>query len=1014
MDNGLSPATRAFVKAIFAVAVWLTATVAIRAERLPIKVYTSADGLVSDRISRIVSDPRGFLWFCTEHGLSRFDGYSFTNYTADQGLPTNWVNDLLITRNGDYWVATEGGVCRFNPDATTMFVSHRPSSDEMDSRITVLLEDRAGNLWCGTWKNLYRIEVAGDEVIFHRVEMGMPRDEPSVIRSLIEDHRGRLWAASDSGLYRLSSEGRTERFAARRGLLGNSNMMGLVEDRKGRLWAGNRRDGLFLIADDPQANRAVARRHTTGDGLQCDTISALCQTSDGRLWVGTDCGLNEMLFADDKSTFRSYEALSGLEIWCLAEDGDGNLWIGSPGGAIKVALRGFTIYTKSNGLISNGVLSLLESQSGEILVSANTPDGMKLAEFDRQRFNPVASFLTRLGGLFQDRAGEWWVYCASGLYRFPRVNHFRDLARARPLALYTTRDGLPGYDFYNLYEDARGDLWISLYAGQRGRLLRWERATGRFHDHSSASGLPLTQDNLVSAFCNDRAGNLWLGFSGGGVARYRDGRFQMLTHGVAAGFIRSLFTDRQGRLWVAASRGGVSRLDDVTDDSPSFVTLTTNEGLSSNDVWCVTDDDEGRVYIGTTRGLDRIDSNGRMRHYATADGLANQTVNVALRDHQGSLWFGTSTGLSRFVPDMDRKRDPPAVVISKVMVEGETQPIAALGKSEVGEFHLGTGQRNISIEFLSISFLAPLRYQYKLEGAEQDWSAPSFQRTVSYPSLGPGSYRFLVRAIDAEGVTSADPASVAFTILPPLWRRWWFLALSALLITALLYGAHRARVARLVEIERVRTRIAADLHDDIGSSLSQIAVLNEVLSKQLGTKQQQVEGTLALISRISQEALDGMSDIVWAINPRHDHLSDLARRMRRFASEILPGRNIEFDFHAPAPERDLKLGADMRRQVFLIFKEAVNNIVRHSRCRRAEIEMKTEGALLVLVVSDDGKGFDVAAASEGNGLVSQRRRALALGGNIEVSSSENGTTLTLKVPYRRRFRVGGDERNSSK
>jgi ligand-binding sensor domain-containing protein/signal transduction histidine kinase len=961
------------------------------------------------------------MWFCTEQGLSRFDGYSFTNYTTADGLPNDWINDLLITRNGEYWIATESGVCRFFPDATSapMFIAYRPNQDDVDARIKAMIEDHAGAIWCGTWKNLYRLEVAGDQVSFHHVEIGMLRNEPTVIRSLVEDRQGQLWMASDSGLYRLSTDGRAECFAARRGLPDNQNMMGLLEDREGRLWAGNRRDGLFLIAASAQAKHtAVARRYTTGDGLQCDSISALLQTSDGRFWVGTDCGLNEMLFADDgKSTLRSYaltESLSGLNIWCMAEDGDGNLWIGSPGGAIKVALRGFTIYTKADGLISNGVLKVLEAQRGEILVSTNTPDGVKFAEFDGQRFNPVASIAPRLQALLQDHTGQWWACSSSGLYRFPRVNHFRELARVRPTT-YTRRDGLPGYGFYNFHEDVRGDLWISLLEQQRGYLLRWERATNRFHNYSSADGLPLTNNNVVSAFCDDRAGNLWLGFSSGGVARYRDGRFQSFTSGLATGFIRNLYVDREGRLWVAASRGGVSRLDDVTAESPSFAQLTTDEGLSSNDVWCVTEDAQGRVYIGTTRGLDRIDLvSKRIRHYTTADGLANQTVNVAFRDHQGQLWFGTNTGLSRFTPDMDRKRDPPAVFISKVLVGGEAQQIAPLGKADVGEFRLRPGQHNISIEFLSISFLAPLRYQCKLEGVEDDWSAPGFQRAVSYPSLGPGSYRFLVRAVDVDGVVSSDPASVTFNILPPLWRRWWFLTASALLICALLYGAYRYRVARLIEIERVRTRIAADLHDDIGSSLSQIAVLNEVLSKQLGTKREQVEGTLALISRISQEALEGMSDIVWAINPRNDHLSDLARKMRRFASEILPGRNVEFDFHAPASERDLRLGADVRRQIFLIFKEAINNIVRHSGCGRAEITMKTQGALLVLVVSDDGAGFDTMAESEGNGLASQRRRAAAMGGNIEVSSSASGTTVTLKVPYRRRFRVGRDKRVSSK
>ncbi len=195
-----------------------------------------------------------------------------------------------------------------------------------------------------------------------------------------------------------------------------------------------------------------------------------------------------------------------------------------------------------------------------------------------------------------------------------------------------------------------------------------------------------------------------------------------------------------------------------------------------------------------------------------------------------------------------------------------------------------------------------------------------------------GSYRFLVRAVNSVGVLSPYPASVSFKILSPIWQRWWFIAMAVALAGAVAYSVYRYRVAQLVALERVRTRIAADLHDDIGSSLSQISVLSEVLRNQLGEQEARVSKNLSLINRVSQEALDSMSDIVWAINPQQDQLSDLVRRMRRVASEALPARDIEFTFNAPATELDLKLGADIRRQVFLMFKETINNLVRHSKC----------------------------------------------------------------------------------
>jgi signal transduction histidine kinase len=299
-----------------------------------------------------------------------------------------------------------------------------------------------------------------------------------------------------------------------------------------------------------------------------------------------------------------------------------------------------------------------------------------------------------------------------------------------------------------------------------------------------------------------------------------------------------------------------------------------------------------------------------------------------------------------------------------------------------------------------------LRYQYRLEGADADWSASTGARTITYAKLSPGRYRFLVRAVNSVGVLSPRPASVSFKILSPVWQRWWFIAMAGALAGALAYAFYRYRVAQLLALERVRTRIAADLHDDIGSSLSQISVLSEVVRNQLGEQEARVTKNLSLINRVSQEALDSMSDIVWAINPQQDHLSDLVRRMRRVASEALPACNIEFTLNAPAPGLDLKLGADIRRQVFLMFKETINNLVRHSKCTQASIDLRIEGTSLALTVTDNGKGFEPDQVNEGNGLISLHRRARSLGGETVVLSRKGeGATVMIKVPYNNQSRL---------
>jgi signal transduction histidine kinase len=326
-----------------------------------------------------------------------------------------------------------------------------------------------------------------------------------------------------------------------------------------------------------------------------------------------------------------------------------------------------------------------------------------------------------------------------------------------------------------------------------------------------------------------------------------------------------------------------------------------------------------------------------------------------------------------------------------------------LGETAVPALELEPNQNQIQIDFTSLAFAAgeTLQYQYQLEGTDADWNAPTDQRTVNYASLSPGRYRFLVRAVNADGIASPHPATITFTILRPIWQRWWFLTLAALILGLAGYAGYRYRVAQLLKLERVRTRIATDLHDDIGSNLSRIALLSEVVRQQVRHDDPDVTERLSLISNVSRESVDAMSDIVWAINPQRDHLRDLVQRMRRFAEDAFQSRNIAFRFRAPSLEQDIKLGADMRREVFLIFKESVNNMVRHSACTEAEIDFRIEGGWLVLKLSDNGKGLDLTHESEGQGLLSMRQRAKKLGGELEIRSPNGqGTTVTLRVPLR--------------
>ncbi|HTF37509.1 MAG TPA: two-component regulator propeller domain-containing protein [Blastocatellia bacterium] len=1010
-----------------------------QAERLPIKTYATTDGLAGDSVNRIVRDSRGFLWFCTSEGLSRFDGYKFTNYGVDQGLPDRQVNDFLETRSGVYWVATPTGLCRFNPGASTQashpdaarheprfVVYHLGDDDRSDSEapsyeksraVYKLCEDREGALWCGTESSLYRGNLENGQWVFTSVELGPTTSVGRVNAfSIIADQRGAIWILTGSGLYRRRSDGIVERYTALEGL-SPTDSSSLFEDRDGNIWLGTN-VGLCRLVPEPAPGRSVvARVYTKKDGLASNGISCMFQSSDGRLWGGTWSALNELLPTADKGgrQFRSYTSANGIiDVISLGEDRDGNLWIGTAtNGAMKIAANGFTTYAEADGLRGMRVGQISEDRAGELCVFGGGNGKGFISRFDGGTFAAVELALPKgitqaswgwYQNMFEDITGEWWMSTFQGLVRYPRLARLSQLTHARPKAVYTTRDGLGGNELFRIFEDSHGDVWAGTLNGRSPHpLSRWERNTGTFRRYSKEDGIPPV---APTAFCEDTSGNLWIGFYNGGVARYREGRFALFSKddGLPEGFIRALYLDHAARLWIATSEGGVARVDDPRADRPRFIAYTTADGLSSNHATCLTEDDWGRVYIGTGRGLDQLDpATGHIKHYTTADGLANNNLSVSFRDRGGALWFGTLDGLSRFIPEPRRTELPPSILVGGLSVAGVQQTISELGETDVSGLTLGANQNHLQIDFFGLSF-GPgeaLRYQYKLEGPDVDWSPLTDQRSVNFPNLSPGAYRFLVRAVSTEGLASQSPAIVAFTILPPMWQRWWFIALAATLIGLLAYSLFRYRVTRLIELERVRTRIATDLHDDIGSSLSQVSVLSEVVRRRVGSEPS-VSEPLSMIADLSRDLVDSMNDIVWAINPRRDHLSDLTHRIRRFASDVFTARDIEFNFSAPEAQHDIRLGADMRREVFLIFKESVNNMVRHSGCTEANIEFLIESGWLELKIRDNGKGFEPDRESDGNGLVSMSQRTARIGGTLDISSNNGkGTMVLLRAPVGR-------------
>src|SRR5262245_18434632 len=1033
MDS-LKACANAFVLLILVAAV-------ASAERLPLRSFTTAEGLAHNSVNRVVRDSRGFLWLCTADGLSRFDGYVFTNYADEDGLPHRAVNDLLETRDHQYWIATNGGLVQMATIPGRRFIAVSIEDADPLARVTrVLHEGRDGTIWIGTSKGLYRLDRSAG-LRPRPVDIGIPRDYPeqSIVSDLAETSDGTLWIATPSGLYHRRRDGTAARFTKRDGLP-DDYLHDLLEDHEGRLWIATRYGGFFSVApsDSRDGRISVLEWYSSREGLPSNWVFQMFETSDGQFWLGTSEGLAQFVArGDSRAVFHNYGTRHGLtfhDITAVNEDTNSNLWIGTnAAGVLKLTRNGFTTYDASDGIGS--VNAIFEDRSGMLCfrggasIDAAEPkspgrpaegshpqyvtrygrfDGRQFEWFKPEAIGPAANLgwvMERV--TLQAHDGEWWLGTALGVFRFAQEANFARIRHAQPLVHYSTADGLPAPQVFRLFEDTQGNIWTATISSAANGLARWDRATGAWQDLSGLPELP-RKDDQARAFGEDASGAIWIGFNQG-LARYRQGRFAFFTaaDGLPPGAILDIHLDQAKRLWLASSRSGLVEVHDSSPERPAFSAYATAQGLSSNRAEVITDDAYGRIYVATGRALDRLDpASGHVKHFTTADGVAPGIISAAYRDRTGALWFGTTGGLSRLMPATESNAVPPPIFLTGLAVDGAPRAVSSWGDDDIQLSDLSPTENQLQIGFVGLGF-APgesLTYQYKLEGADADWHVTR-ERLVNYARLSPGHYRFVVRAINADGDVSRVPAAATFTILPPVWQRWWFdLAIAAVVAVAGL-SFYRSRMARILEVSNVRARIALDLHDDIGSNLTKIAILSEVARQRLAGADAAAHGPLASIAQISRESIAGMGDIVWAINPHRDRLVELVRRMRQHAEQVLTVVGIKVTFVTPNEDREVRFGVDVRRGLFLIFKEAVNNVSRHARCSAVTIDLRPVGSALSLTVTDDGTGFDPDAPRDGNGLTSMRRRAEQLGGTCDVRAAVGrGTTVHAVIPLRRRRR----------
>ena len=1001
---------------------------------------TIEDGLSNNSINCILQTSDGFLWIATKDGLNRYDGQFFKVFKnlplVSTSLPENYVMSLLETRDGTLWVGTwGGGLCKYNAMYETFTRSDSPSPN--DDYIQCLFEDSKDNLWYGTTSGgLNLLNRKTYNVLSYNRSPNIRKKFPADnITYITEDEKGFLWIGTwDDGLIQFNP--RTETFKqfthdpANANSIASNGVWHILNDGNKNLWLSTF-SGIDLF--DLTTHKIIHQPRFSADGkiFLTATIRQIMEDHSGKLWIGTyDYGglfyfyRNEPTKHHDDNVLSSFlneednpKSLSSNRIRWMYEDRNLNIWIGTEDGLNKLpATKPFVQYRR---------FPLRKSSLGGKVVSS----------------------------LFEGSNKTLWVGFGGGGFdkidlKTGIISHFND---------YTVQDhSLSNYDVITICEDKNEIIWIGT---KDGGLNRFNQKTGIFkhylHDAKNPNSIlsnwvqqiletrnglflvgtndglqifdrktetftpfnPTIKNNAgsfpqpisVNALFEDGEENLWIGTWLDGLFRYSP-KEQKLYHyipdaknsfSLSSSKVTTIFEDTKGLIWIGTHSGGLDKFDKETE---KFYHYSTHNGLPNDVVFGVLEDKYANLWVSTLNGLAKFSpSNNTFRVYDVFDGLVHNQFNwhASFKNKSGEMYFGGINGFVSFYPDLinvDTTRPPVAFTSFRVFDKEAVLPKALASTKEITLNH---DQNFISIEFAALDFVPNQKHSfaYMLKGVDPGWVNAGSRTTAFYTDLRQGKYIFFVKASNADHMWS-NPISISIIVLPAWWTTWWFRLL--VVIAAILLGIfiYEYRVDQLLKIERIRYDIASDLHDEIGSNLSSISVDGQMLlrSNSLNNIERELSSD---ISKTAMETIDAMRDIIWFINPKNDAGEDIIFKMKETAAKLLIGIEWTFNF-SPAIRLDL-FSLEVRRNIFLIYKEVLTNVIRHSAAGKCTIDLLKEPNRLEIIIQDDGKGFDLQSTKRNYGLLSIRKRAENIKAELNVTSElGKGTRVILKVQTRKK------------
>jgi ligand-binding sensor domain-containing protein/two-component sensor histidine kinase len=973
------------------------------AGELVIRSWSTEAGLPQNTVNAIVQTRDGYLWIGTRDGLARFDGLRFTVFGLAEGLPSVEVQTLYEDRKGTLWIGTSGGgLSRWASGRieTISFPTHLAASGTVGS----LAEDASGRLWIGTRAGLTIWEHGRFAQSEELTALGR-----SGIRSLLLSRTGTMWIATLSqGLY----EFRDNRLRESKGPFPNERILAycLLEDSAGDLWTsvGN---GTVL-----RLSGGVWHAYTETNGLPFAYITCLAQDPAGTLWAGS---LDDGLFCFDGDRFhavRKAQGLSANDIRSLGADHEGHLWVGTrTGGLNRLGRRKLVSYGAGQGLTNDYTRSVAETPDGVLWVGTT---GGGLYRGGAEGFRSVAPYHASVESVLAARDGTLWWGAARGLLR---------MQTGGSISAYTNEPWLGPAAVTALAEDGTGRLWAGT---SEGRLVCFQDGVFREVAEALARG-PIT------SLAPEPGGALWVGSMAGGLRRFDPlkGSAQSV-QGLSSQSIRTLHLDTAGTLWVGTAGGGLNWLAEQT-----VFQVGSREGLNADTVAQIVEDRLGFLWLGTSRGVIRVRKTdlkdvaiGRsarlnVRAFGINEGMATEECSsgfcpAGLRTRAGRICISTVKGLVLFDPDeIYPGVRAPRVLLEEVLVGGtqrdalqgdpEARPADPAGSSgPLRRLVLQRGDRELEMRYTAIHFEAPerLRFRYRLDGVDGSWIDAGSRRTAYYTRLPHGRFVFRVAAGNLDGSWSDPIPLLAVTVQPYVWETPWFIAAVSVGALGLLTGGirllerrrYRRRLA-LVEtraaVERERLRISQDMHDDIGTILTQVSQLSDLGQSETSTEKP-LRANFEKIGSHARAAVQALDEIVWATNPKNDNLSRFAEYICRFADELFEMSPVRCWQDVPTSLPSLPLSAELRHNVFLALKEAFNNVLKHSGATEVWLKLSLDAASARVSVEDNGRGFDVTRiAPGGNGLENMRSRLVECGGRMELLSAPGqGTTVRFHFP----------------